>query len=285
MTHRRGHGLASDHLEPAVSPGPLGAGVDVAAVEADDQRQVRPGQLGPLGRAPGDEARLLVAELVLQALRGGLHLAPHCRGVQDPAQRQDFAQHVGGQSVGHQPGEACLQIGQLRGGPLAEGDSERAERSGRPRLAGAAPQPRAAESERAEQRPDHDGPAVLVTVRDSAVRARSRRGQRGGDLMLDERVLHPGEQVFGLFQLQAKGFRREGAALHGERLTHHGLGVVVGVQHDLHGDLHAAPAPVADSAARAPFTVRRSNRSTPSSGRRAASSSRCSPNRVRSSAS
>ena len=82
--------------------------------------------------------------------------------------------------------------------------------------------------------------------------------------------------------LQAKGFRREGAALHGERLTNHGLGVVVGVQHDLHGDLHAALAPVADRAARARFTVQ-SNRSTPSSGRRAASSSRCSLNRVRSS--
>jgi hypothetical protein len=26
----------------------------------------------------------------------GLHLPPHCRGVQDPAQRQDFAQQVGG---------------------------------------------------------------------------------------------------------------------------------------------------------------------------------------------
>ena len=92
--------------------------------------------------------------------------------------------------------------------------------------------PGAAESERAEQRPHHDGPTVLVTVRDSAVRARSRRGQRGGDLVLDERVLHRGEQVFGLFQLQAKGFRREGAALHSERFTNHGLGVVVGVQHD-----------------------------------------------------
>jgi hypothetical protein len=43
-------------------------------------------------------------------------------------------------------------------------------------------------------------------------------------------VLHRGEQVFGLFQLQAKGFRREGAALHGERLTNHGLSVVVGGQ-------------------------------------------------------
>jgi hypothetical protein len=39
--------------------------MDVAAVEADDQRQVRTGQLGPLGGAAGDEARLLVAEFVL----------------------------------------------------------------------------------------------------------------------------------------------------------------------------------------------------------------------------
>ena len=51
--------------------------------------------------------------------------------------------------------------------------------------------------------------------------------------MLDHRVLYRGEQVFGFFQLQAKGFRREGAALHCERLAHHGFGFVVGVQHDL----------------------------------------------------
>ena len=37
-------------------------------------------------------------------------------------------------------------------------------------------------------------------------------GQRGGGLVLDHRVLYRGEQVFGFFQLQAKGFRREGAA-------------------------------------------------------------------------
>ena len=36
-----------------------------------------------------------------------------------------------------------------------------------------------------------------------------------------------------LSRVQAKGFRCEGAALHGERLAHHGFGFVVGVQHDL----------------------------------------------------
>src|SRR5450759_3534276 len=35
------HGLAGDHLEPAIAPRPLGGGADVAAVQAHDQRQVR----------------------------------------------------------------------------------------------------------------------------------------------------------------------------------------------------------------------------------------------------
>jgi len=38
--------------------------VDVAAVQADDQRQVRPGQLGPVGGAAGDEGRPFVAEFL-----------------------------------------------------------------------------------------------------------------------------------------------------------------------------------------------------------------------------
>ena len=51
--------------------------MDVAAVQSDDQRQVRAGQFRPVGGAAGDEARPFVAEFVLQALRGGLQLAPH----------------------------------------------------------------------------------------------------------------------------------------------------------------------------------------------------------------
>lgn len=101
--------------------------------------------------------------------------------------------------------------------------------------------------------------------------------------MLDHRVLHRGVQVLGLLQLQTHGVRRRRLPGQGEHLAHHCLGVLIGVQHDLHGDLHAALAPVADSAARARFSVRRSNRSTPRSGSRPPSSSRCSPNRVRSS--
>jgi hypothetical protein len=48
----------------------------------------------------------------------------------------------------------------------------------------------------------HAAPAVLVPTRHSAVRARNRRGRRGGDLMPDHRGLHRGEQVLGLRQLQ-----------------------------------------------------------------------------------
>src|SRR6185437_3848251 len=109
------------------------------AAKTDDQRQVRTGQLGPVGGAAGDEARRLVAELVLQALRGGLQLPAHRGGVQYPAQREDLAQQVGGQAVGDQPGETGLQVGQLRGGPLPQERGQRAERAGGgPRCAGTA---------------------------------------------------------------------------------------------------------------------------------------------------
>ena len=104
------------------------------------------------------------------------------------------------------------------------------------------------------RRAHHDAPAVLVPPRDAAVRARDLGGQRGGDLVLDHRVLHRGEQVLGLLQLQTQGVRRQGVAVQGERLAHHRLGVVIGVQHDLHGDLHAALVPAAASAARARFS-------------------------------
>jgi len=46
--------------------------------------------------AAGDESWLLLAEFVLQALRGGLHLPSHRGGVQRPAQRQDLVEQVGG---------------------------------------------------------------------------------------------------------------------------------------------------------------------------------------------
>ncbi len=80
----------SQRSEGGVYRGPLHRGVDVAAVQADDQRQVRAGQLGPVTRAAGDEARLLIAELVLQAPRDGLHLAPQGGRVEGPAQWQEF---------------------------------------------------------------------------------------------------------------------------------------------------------------------------------------------------
>jgi len=145
-----------------------------------------------------------------------------------------------------------------------------AERAGAvPRCAGTAPPAGAVQAQRAEQRAHHDPPAVLVPVRDSAVRAGDLVGQRGAHLMLDHRVLHRGEQVLGFLQLQAHGVRRQRLPGQGEHLAHRRLAVVIGMQHDLHGDLHAALAPVVDSAARARFSVRRSNRSTPRSGNKA----------------
>ena len=78
---RRG-GPAGDHLEPPVPAGLLLAGVDVATVEADEQGQVRAGQRRPVSLTAVDEAGLLGAELVFQALRDDLGRPTDRRGVQ-----------------------------------------------------------------------------------------------------------------------------------------------------------------------------------------------------------
>ena len=137
----------------------------------------------------------------------------------------------------------------------------------------------------AEQGAHHDEPAVLVPERVSAIRAHGLGGQRGAHLMLDHRVLYRCQQVVGFLQLQTHGVRFQRLPGQGEHLAHHRLAVIIGVQHDLHGDLHAALVSAAACAARARFSLRRSKRSTPSSGSRPASSSRCSPNRGTSSSS
>ena len=75
-------GPAGDHLEPPVPAGLLLAGVDVATVEADEQGQVRTGQRRPVSLTAVDEAGLLGAELVFQALRDDLGWPTDRRGVQ-----------------------------------------------------------------------------------------------------------------------------------------------------------------------------------------------------------
>ncbi|MGH3721504.1 MAG: hypothetical protein ACRDRI_22180 [Pseudonocardiaceae bacterium] len=68
--------------------------MDVAAIQTDDQRQVRSGQLGPVTRATGDEAGLLVAELVLQPLGDGVGLAADDLRVQGSASGSSSASRV-----------------------------------------------------------------------------------------------------------------------------------------------------------------------------------------------
>ncbi len=55
---------------------------------------------------------------------------------------------------------------------------------------------------------------------------------------------HRGQQIFGLGQLQAQGVAPQGLLpLHSEHLARYRLGPLIGVHHDLHGELHAAPSP------------------------------------------
>jgi hypothetical protein len=93
---RGGHGLSGDHFEPAIAAAPLHRGVDLAAVQADDQWQVRAGQLRPLAWTPRDDTGVLVTELVLQTLPGGLHLQPKRGGVQRSAEWEQLAQQRDG---------------------------------------------------------------------------------------------------------------------------------------------------------------------------------------------
>src|SRR5664279_353780 len=63
MNPRLGQVARAGQTVGGAVPGAVRAGVDVAAVQADDQRQVRARQLGPLGGAAGDEARPFVARV------------------------------------------------------------------------------------------------------------------------------------------------------------------------------------------------------------------------------
>ena len=70
-------------------------------------------------------------------------------------------------------------------------------------------------------------------------------GTRGGDrrlgLRLDQCLLDRAEQVLGLGQVQAERVRGQDAALQAEHLADHGRArLVVVLEHDLHGDFHAA---------------------------------------------
>ncbi len=91
--------LAGDHLETSLHSGPGMAGVDVAAVQADDQGRIGAGKLVPVALAPVDEGDLLIPQLAFGPLGDALHLPTH-RGLgQLLAQRQDLRQQLHRQPV------------------------------------------------------------------------------------------------------------------------------------------------------------------------------------------
>jgi hypothetical protein len=64
------------------------------------------------------------------------------------------------------------------------------------------------------------------------VRAGHLGGHPGVDLLSDQGTLHGGEQVLGLPQPQAQAVEWQRFPLQVTHLAHHGLGAVIGVQHD-----------------------------------------------------
>ena len=74
------------------------------------------------------------------------------------------------------------------------------------------------------------------------MRAARLGGHRGPGLFGDQRLLHGGEQVVGLGQSQPHRVGGQRPAFERAHVADHGrVLVVVGFQHDLNGELHAAP--------------------------------------------
>jgi hypothetical protein len=96
----------------------------------------------------------------------------------------------------------------------------------------------AGQLQRPEQGAHHDGAGVFVSTRRGAVRAGRLRGEGVLDLRVHHRLLDSAAEVLGLGELQPQGVGGHGAAFQGEHLTDFGR-LVLAVEHDLHGDLHA----------------------------------------------
>jgi hypothetical protein len=237
-----GHALARDHLEPPIPLGPLLAGVDVAAVQANGQGQVGPWEGVQVPLAAIGEHRLLGAELVFQSLGSRLRVALDSRGVQGPAQRQRLGQQLGTQPVGDQPGELALQIQQLRRGPLRQRCGQGAERARRLRLARAVIPARAGQAHRAEQGADDDRLGVFVGAGSATVRAGHLLGQARADLFVDHDGLHLLQQILGLGQVQAQRGHPQLTPLDLRHLVHCRVLVagVIGLDDQLDTDPHAA---------------------------------------------
>jgi len=91
-----------------------------------------------------------------------------------------------------------------------------------------------------------------VPERVSAVRAHGLGGQRGGDLILDHRVLYRCEQVVGFLQLQTQTVSGANASLVRVNTSRTTVWVSSSAcSTNLHGDPHAALVPVAACAGRA----------------------------------
>jgi len=112
-----------------------------------------------------DETDLLLAELALQPLRGGVHLPPQHGRIQVPPQRQHLGEQLGGDGVGGHRGELGLQVDQFRGAALGQQHRERSERPGSLGLAVAVPPAGAGQAQGAEQGAQHDGVLILVSPR------------------------------------------------------------------------------------------------------------------------
>ena len=76
--------------------GPLLTGVDVAAVQPDDDRQVRAGHVLTVTLAGAGEAGPFLAEFALWPVRDRVDWAAYHRRVQAPAQRQQLTEQRGG---------------------------------------------------------------------------------------------------------------------------------------------------------------------------------------------
>ena len=92
-----------------------------------------------------------------------------------------------------------------------------------PWSSGAVVPARARKAQGAEQAAQRDASFVLVAAWPPTVRAGD-LGKAGPDLLLDDEILHPGQQLLGLGQLQAERVRPTVAALQVRHVVHRPAG-------------------------------------------------------------
>jgi len=231
-----GHTLTDDEREPAGRAVVAVAGVDVAAVNADGEWTIWPGQCVPISLAARDEERLLIAQLAFQPLSHLLGMAVD-RG-HSRLERQHLLHDVDGHSKGQEGCPLRFQVAPLRRRPFGQAFRERAAAMWAVNwLTRASPEARAVQAERTEQRADDDLMVSFAPASRATCGAGLLRRQIGCRLLRHHRLLHASEDGLALGQREAESLVRQLLPRQGGHLRHD-CGSIPWFDDELHRDLH-----------------------------------------------